>query len=188
VIALASSGLHSNGFSLVRGVLRQAGWSLQRQVDDLGRTIGEELLTPTRIYAQEVLDVADVLAGDLHAVSHITGGGLASNLARVLPRELAANVDRGTWTPQPIFDLIGNLGSVPQADREATFNLGVGMVLVVDAAAADRGLAHLSARGTRAWVLGSVTTGGAGSRAGDAIQGTKGVDGGAVRLTGTHPS
>jgi phosphoribosylformylglycinamidine cyclo-ligase len=186
VIALASSGLHSNGFSLVRGVLRQAGWSLQRQVDELGRTIGEELLTPTRIYAKDVLDVAEALAGDLHAVSHVTGGGLASNLARVLPRGLAATVDRASWTPQPIFDLIGDLGSVPQSDREATFNLGVGMVLVVNATAVDQAIARLAARGTRAWVLGSVTSADSSTSA-DAVQGTKGVDGGAVRLVGTHP-
>ena len=196
VIALASSGLHSNGFSLVRGVLRQAGWALQRQVDELGRTIGEELLTPTRIYAKDVLDVADDLAAELHAVSHVTGGGLASNLARVLPRGLIATVDRGGWTPQPIFDLIGDLGSVPQTDREATFNLGVGMVLVVDASAADRAISRLTARGTRAWVLGAVTSSddhptGSSTRSpsgtGDTVQGTKGVDGGAVRVVGTHP-
>jgi len=188
VIALASSGLHSNGFSLVRGVLRQAGWSLHRQVDDLGRTIGEELLTPTRIYAKDVLDVAEALADDLHAVSHVTGGGLASNLARVLPRGLAATVDRGSWTPQTIFDLIGDLGSVPIADREATFNLGVGMVLVVAAAAADQAIDRLAARGTKAWVLGSVAAAAEGVIVTDgAVQGTKGVDGGTVRLVGSHP-
>ena len=188
VIALASSGLHSNGFSLVRGVLRQAGWALERPVDELGQTIGEELLTPTRIYAKDVLDVAEALAGDLHSVSHVTGGGLASNLARVLPRDLAATVDRGTWTPQPIFDLIGDLGSVPQSDREATFNLGVGMVLVVDAQAADRTIERLAVRGTRAWVLGTVTTSDDPSTLAEGVvQGTKGVDGGAVRLVGTHP-
>jgi phosphoribosylformylglycinamidine cyclo-ligase len=187
VIAMASSGLHSNGFSLVRGVLRQAGWSLERQVDELGTTIGEELLTPTRIYAKDVLDVAAELADDLHAVSHVTGGGLASNLARVLPRGLFATVERASWTPQPIFDLIGDLGSVPQSDREATFNLGVGMVLVTDAPAADRAIAQLAARGTPAWVLGTVTSGDAALDLGDAVQGTKGVDGGTVRLVGSHP-
>jgi phosphoribosylformylglycinamidine cyclo-ligase len=188
VIAMASSGLHSNGFSLVRGVLRQAGWALDRQVAELGRTIGEELLTPTRIYAKDVLDVAEALADDLHAVSHITGGGLASNLARVLPRGLASTVDRAGWTPPLIFDLIGDLGSVPQADREATFNLGVGMVLVVAASAADQAIERLAARGTRAWVLGSVTTSADQSlESVDVVQGTKGVDGGAVRLVGTHP-
>ena len=186
VIAMASSGLHSNGFSLVRGVLRQAGWALTRSVDELGTTIGEELLTPTRIYTKDVLDVAEVLTTDLHAVSHVTGGGLASNLARVLPPGLTATVDRASWTPQPIFDLIGDLGSVPQADREATFNLGVGMVLVVAAEAADRAIERLAARGTHAWVLGTIATA-ASVESGDTVQGTKGVDGGAVRLVGSHP-
>ena len=186
VIAMASSGLHSNGFSLVRGVLRQAGWALTRSVDELGTTIGEELLTPTRIYSKDVLDVAEVLTTDLHAVSHVTGGGLASNLARVLPPGLTATVDRASWTPQPIFDLIGDLGSVPQADREATFNLGVGMVLVVAAEAADRAIERLAARGTHAWVLGTIASASS-VESGDTVQGTKGVDGGAVRLVGSHP-
>ena len=185
VIAMASSGLHSNGFSLVRGVLRQAGWELTRSVDELGTTIGEELLTPTRIYSKDVLDVAEVLTTDLHAVSHVTGGGLASNLARVLPPGLTATVDRASWTPQPIFDLIGDLGSVPQADREATFNLGVGMVLVVAAEAADRAIERLAARGTHAWVLGTIASASS-VESGDTVQGTKGVDGGAVRLVGSH--
>ena len=187
VVALASSGLHSNGFSLVRSVLRHAGWDLTKQVEELGRTIGEELLTPTRIYAKDVLDVAELLDGDLHAVSHVTGGGLASNLARVLPKGLSAALDRSTWTPQPIFDLITDLGAVPRADREATFNLGVGMVLVVAADAADRAIERLTARGTRSWVLGQVGTedleDGIGT---ETVQGTKGVDGGSVGLVGEH--
>src|SRR3954447_6551113 len=182
VIALASSGLHSNGFSLVRSVLRQAGWALTRPVDELGRTIGEELLTPTRIYARDVLDVAGQLGPDLHAVSHITGGGLASNLARVLPSGLTGVLERATWTPQPIFGLIADLGGVPQPDREATFNLGVGMVLVVTALAADRAIEILAGRGTRAWVLGGVHTSDPTADPTGAVQGTKGVDGGTVRL------
>jgi phosphoribosylformylglycinamidine cyclo-ligase len=162
---------------------------IEREVAELGRTIGEELLTPTRIYAKDVLDVAEALDADLHAVSHVTGGGLASNLARVLPRDLIATVDRGTWTPQPIFDLIGDLGSVPQPDREATFNLGVGMVLVVSAAAADQAIDRLIARGTKAWVLGTVAASDRSTNSSidqPAVQGTKGVDGGAVRLVGAH--
>jgi phosphoribosylformylglycinamidine cyclo-ligase len=188
VLGLASSGLHSNGFSLVRSVLRHVGWGLQRQVEELGRTIGEELLTPTRIYAKDVLDIAEHLADGLHAVSHITGGGLAANLARVLPRGLTAVVDRGTWTPQPIFDLIGTLGSIPQADREATFNLGVGMVLVVAEPFATDTIERLAARGTHAWALGQVLDSPVldSPHGVEGIQGTKGVDGGAVRLLGNH--
>jgi phosphoribosylformylglycinamidine cyclo-ligase len=187
VIALPSSGLHSNGFSLVRSVLRHAGWALTRPVDELGRTIGEELLTPTRIYAQDILDVATQLAGDLHAVSHVTGGGLASNLARVLPRGLTGTVERASWTPQPVFGLIAGLGAVPRADQEATFNLGVGMVLVVAASAADRAIEILAARDCAAWVLGQISDGDPAADPTGAVQGTKGVDGGTVRLVGTHP-
>ncbi|MCD5309660.1 phosphoribosylformylglycinamidine cyclo-ligase [Kineosporia babensis] len=183
VIALASSGLHSNGYSLVRGVLKQAGWSLEREVPELGRTIGEELLVPTRIYTADVLAAAEALGRELHAVSHVTGGGLAANLARVLPAGTSADLDRSTWTPQPIFDLLMKLGSVPLLDAEGTFNLGVGMVLVVDQAAAERALALFSDRNLPAWVLGQVS---AGSAAEGAVQGTKGVDGGSVRLVGEY--
>jgi phosphoribosylformylglycinamidine cyclo-ligase len=186
VIAMASSGVHSNGFSLVRRVLREAGWGLDRTVDDLGRTVGEELLTPTRIYARDILDLAGALGDDLHAVSHVTGGGLASNLARVLPRGAVAEVDRGTWTPPPIFGLIADLGSVARADQEATFNLGVGMVVIVAADAAERAIEQLPGR---AWTLGAVRTTGApaGLDGAESVQGTKGVDGGSVRLVGSHP-
>ena len=185
VIALASSGLHSNGFSLVRSVLRHAGWTLDRHVDELGCSIGQELLTPTTIYAKTVLDVAGELGEGLHAVSHVTGGGLASNLARVLPKGLIAVIDRSTWTPQPVFGVIGDLGAVPRADREATFNLGVGMLLVVAEPEADRALERLATLGSRAWVLGQVSSDGEEQTTdGPAIQGTKGVDGGSVRMIG----
>jgi phosphoribosylformylglycinamidine cyclo-ligase len=183
VIGLASSGLHSNGFSLVRGVVRQAGWALDREVPEFGRTLGEELLTPTRIYARAVLEAAGALGSGLHAVSHVTGGGLASNLARVLPRGLAARVDRSAWPVPPVFDVIGDLGAVPLADREATFNLGIGMLLVVDGAAVGPALDHLAAHGTAAWAIGEVA---AGSPDGPVVQGTKGVDGGAVTLVGSY--
>ena len=102
VVALASSGLHSNGYSLVRHVLlNQAGWDLGRHVPELGRTLGEELLVPTRVYARDILAMID--AAQVHAISHITGGGLANNLARVLPDGTSATLDRSSWTPQPIF-------------------------------------------------------------------------------------
>ncbi|GAA3606422.1 phosphoribosylformylglycinamidine cyclo-ligase [Kineosporia mesophila] len=185
VIGLASSGMHSNGYSLVRSVLKLAGWSLERNVPDLGRTIGEELLEPTRIYTADVLAAAQALGGQLHAVSHVTGGGLAANLARVLPVGSSAVLDRSTWSPQPVFDLLMKLGSVPLADAEGTFNLGVGMVLVVDPAAADRTLELFAGRNLPAWVLGQVGNHD-GSAAEGTVQGTKGVDGGAVRLVGNY--
>jgi phosphoribosylformylglycinamidine cyclo-ligase len=201
VVALGSSGLHSNGFSLVRRVLQVAGWSLDRHVDELGRTIGEEILTPTRVYAADILDLAAALGPDLHAVSHVTGGGLAANLARVLPKPVTAVLDRSSWRPAPVFDLVASLGGVPRADLERTLNLGVGMACVVAADRAGDAVDRLTARGLAAWVLGdirpadAVLTGvpaGAGAvdaeeRGGAVVQGAKGVDGGGVLLVGNHP-
>jgi phosphoribosylformylglycinamidine cyclo-ligase len=192
VVAMASSGLHSNGFSLVRRVLAANDWDYHRHVDELGRTIGEEILTPTRVYAADVLDLAAALGPDLHAVSHVTGGGLAANLARVLPKGLRATVDRTTWTPPPVFGLVARLGGVPRADLERTLNVGVGMVAVVGAQVADAAVARLAARGLPAWVLGAVAaepgTDPAGLADGELTQGAKGVDGGSVRLVGDHPA
>ena len=113
VLAMASSGLHSNGYSLVRHVVAKAGWQLDRDVPELGRTLGEELLEPTRIYAKACLALAR--AGGTHAMAHVTGGGLAANLARVMPEELTATLERGTWTPPPIFDVVRRAGGVPAA-------------------------------------------------------------------------
>jgi phosphoribosylformylglycinamidine cyclo-ligase len=116
VIAMESSGLHSNGYSLVRHVLLEtAKWELDRDVEELGRTLGEELLEPTRIYAKACLALAATT--ETHAMSHVTGGGLAANLKRVMPEELSAVIDRGTWTPQPIFDVVRRVGGVSQPDR-----------------------------------------------------------------------
>jgi phosphoribosylformylglycinamidine cyclo-ligase len=169
VVAMEASGLHSNGYSLVRHVLlANAGWSLDRHVDELGRTLGEELLEPTRIYAKACLALA---AGtDTHAMSHVTGGGLAANLARVLPVELSASLDRSTWTPHPVFDLVRRVGEVSQPDLEGALNCGVGMVALVAPDDADAAVAVLDGFGIRAWVAGGVA-------AGD----------GSVNLVGQHP-
>ncbi|MFV0407195.1 MAG: phosphoribosylformylglycinamidine cyclo-ligase [Propioniciclava sp.] len=155
VIGMASSGLHSNGYSLVRHVLlQQAGWELDRHVDELGTSLGEALLTPTKVYARDILALIDAV--EVHAISHITGGGLANNLARVLPEGTCATLDRGSWLPGPIFDLVGGVGQVSQRDLEATLNMGVGMVLVAPETSVD-GLIQLSdARGTHAWPMGRV--------------------------------
>jgi phosphoribosylformylglycinamidine cyclo-ligase len=182
LVAMASSGLHSNGYSLARHVLfDRAGWSLDRHVPELGRTLGEELLEPTRIYARDVLDL--VRGGGVHAVSHITGGGIAANLARVLPVGMHAQVDRPTWTPPPIFALVGELGGVSLAERERTFNEGLGMVAVVDPESAAGAVRRLAARGVPAWVCGHVRA----ARAGDASDAAaKGGTGGTVHLVGEH--
>jgi len=157
VLALESSGLHSNGYSLVRHVLsKQPRWTLDRYVPELGRTLGDELLAPTRIYARDCL--ALIAAVEVHAMSHITGGGLASNLARVIPRSCHVRIDRTTWRPAPIFELIQKLGEISEPDLEATFNMGVGMVAVLPLDSVDEAVRLLAARGLRAWVCGSVTS------------------------------
>lgn len=194
VIAMASSGIHSNGYSLVRRVIHAAGWDLNREVTELGRTLGEELLEPTRVYAGDCLSLMRTLNTEpespeapLRGFSHVTGGGLAANLARVLPTGLAATVDRGTWELPPIFSLISQLGKVPQDDLERTLNVGVGMVAIVAPDAAADAIAHLNARGLQAWDMGEVTELTDDIRADEAtVQGAKGVDGGAVRLVGNY--
>ncbi len=177
LVAMGASGLHSNGYSLVRHVLLgPAGWSLDRQVEELGRTLGEELLEPTTIYAKACLDLARTTA--THAMSHVTGGGLAANLERVMPSDVVAGVDRGTWTPGPVFDLVRRVGSVDQADLERTLNCGVGMVAVVEAGDADAAVALLEGHGVPAWVCGEVA----------AASGDHGAPaGGTVALRGQHP-
>ncbi|MEP6630168.1 MAG: phosphoribosylformylglycinamidine cyclo-ligase [Lapillicoccus sp.] len=189
VVALASSGLHANGYSLVRRVVASAGLSLDQHVDELGRTLGEELLEPTRVYAADLLALVRTPGLDVHALSHVTGGGLAANLARVLPAGTLATVHRATWTPPPVFALVQAWGKVPRTDLERTLNLGVGFVVVLPAAQADAVVRVSQARGIPAWVLGEVTARDDDRRsAGDIISGAKGVDGGAVLVVDEHPT
>ncbi|MHA7276901.1 phosphoribosylformylglycinamidine cyclo-ligase [Arthrobacter sp. Hz1] len=191
ILGMASSGLHSNGYSLVRRIINRAGWALDRQVSELGRTLGEELLEPTRVYAADCLDLARFLPvgndSSVHGFSHVTGGGLAANLARVLPHGLEATVDRSTWELPAIFKLVAELGAVPLPDLERTLNLGVGMVAIVSAPAADAAIARLTERGVPAWVMGQVAAASDESTEGpDYVQGAKGVNGGSVRLVGQY--
>jgi phosphoribosylformylglycinamidine cyclo-ligase len=154
LIAMGSSGVHSNGYSLVRHVLLdEGGLSLDATPALLdGRTVGDELLTPTRIYALDCLALAAEC--DARAFAHITGGGLAGNLSRVLPAGLTAVVDRATWAPHPIFELVRATGQIARAELELTFNLGVGMIAVVPAERAGDALALLSGREVPAWEIG----------------------------------
>ncbi|WP_431959177.1 phosphoribosylformylglycinamidine cyclo-ligase [Actinacidiphila sp. bgisy160] len=155
VIAMASSGLHSNGYSLVRHVLfERAGWALDREVPEFGRTLGEELLEPTRIYSLDCLALTRTT--EVHGFSHVTGGGLANNLARVVPDHLHATVDRSTWTPGAVFATVGELGGVQRLELEKTLNMGVGMVAVVPQESVDVALTTLADRGLDAWVAGEV--------------------------------
>ena len=191
LVALGASGLHSNGYSLVRRVVEHAGWGLEREVPDFGRTLGQELLEPTRLYTRVCLAMLETLSspaapGPVHALSHITGGGLAANVARVLPAGLIADVDRASWTVPPVFSTVRELGSVPWEDLEGTLNLGVGMVAVVDPTAVDAVLRVAEGSDIPAWVLGEVHEAGTYEARDRVVSGTKGVDGGAVDIHGTY--
>ncbi len=182
IVAMASSGLHSNGYSLARYVLLgQGGPGLHAYIDEFDRTVGEELLEPTRIYAKDCLALADAVP--VRAFSHITGGGIAANIARVLPEHLAADIDRSTWTVPAVFTVIGQLGDVSQLELEKTFNMGMGMVAVLPASHADAAIELLAERGIRSWVAGQVRDRQAGET-GDAA--AKGGAGGAVSVVGAH--
>lgn len=184
IIAMAASGLHSNGYSLARKVLlADTGWDVTHHVDDFGRTVGEELLVPTRIYALDCLVLAEQLGPRLHALSHVTGGGLAANLARVLPADCLALVHRGSWSPLPVFGAIAEIGTVSQGDMEQTFNMGVGMFAVVAAASATSAVELLRDRGVPAWIAGEITQRGS-DEPGDAP--AKGGNGGAAKLVGNY--
>ena len=191
LVALGASGLHSNGYSLVRRVIEHAGWGLEREVPEFGRTLGQELLEPTRLYTRVCLAMLETLSspaapGPVHALSHITGGGLAANVARVLPAGLIADVDRASWTVPPVFSTVRELGSVPWEDLEGTLNLGVGMVAVVEPGVVDAVLRVAEGSEIPAWVLGEVHDAGKYEAQGRVVSGTKGVDGGAVDIHGTY--
>ena len=191
LVALGSSGLHSNGYSLVRRVIEHAGWDLEREVPEFGRTLGQELLEPTRLYTRVCLAMLETLSspaapGPIHALSHITGGGLAANVARVLPAGLIADVDRSSWTVPPVFSTVRELGSVPWEDLEGTLNLGVGMVAVVDPSAVDAILRVAEGSNIPAWVLGEVHEARTYEAQDRVVSGTKGVDGGAVDIHGAY--
>jgi phosphoribosylformylglycinamidine cyclo-ligase len=164
VVAMAASGFHSNGYSLVRRVVSTAGLDLTATPAGLDRPLGEVLLEPTRIYARDCLALVGELGVEgVHALAHVTGGGLAGNTARVLPAGLAAVLDRGTWALPAAVSLLEEHG-VPREESERAFNCGVGMVAVVDPAAADTAVRLLTGRGVPAWVAGTVAAGGTGAR------------------------
>ncbi len=181
-IAMASSGLHSNGYSLARHVaFNIAKLDVHDHVADFGRTLGEELLEPTRIYSKDLLTF--IKAVEVHSISHITGGGIAANVARVMPANLALDLDRSTWTPQAIFGWLQAQGNVTQSEAEKTFNMGIGMLAFVPASAAQLAIVALQACGVEAWVCGEVRARLA-NELGDAP--AKGGNGGAVTLVGNY--
>jgi phosphoribosylformylglycinamidine cyclo-ligase len=158
IIGLASSGLHSNGYSLVRKIMfEKAGFKPERHLDALGKSLGEELLTPTRIYVKSVLELMKTV--EVKAMAHITGGGIPGNLKRVIPTGLEARIAASAWTPPPVFRLLADLGQVESPEMFRTFNMGIGFILTVNASEAEKSLSVLKRMGEIPFVLGEVSPG-----------------------------
>jgi phosphoribosylformylglycinamidine cyclo-ligase len=156
VIGVASSGLHSNGYSLARRILSDEDFDMKARHDRLKMSLYEAMLVPTRIYAKAAAALGDALEGDLHAMAHITGGGIGGNVPRVLPDGLGAALDLLSFERPAIFDLIQTKGPVDEAEMRATFNLGVGLVVVVATERASVAIEALTAAGERAFELGKI--------------------------------
>lgn len=157
IIALPSTGVHSNGFSLVRKVFDVENKDINVYSDTLGKTVGEALLTPTKIYVKPVLALAEQI--DIKAVSHITGGGFYENIPRSIPQGFTAKIDRSALRILPIFELLQKTGNIPERDMFNTYNMGVGMSLVVAADKADEALRILKANGEDAYLIGEIAEG-----------------------------
>jgi phosphoribosylformylglycinamidine cyclo-ligase len=156
IIAMPSSGFHANGFSLVRHIIKTKKLSLEAHVSEYGKSSGEVFLTPTEIYTLDCLALIKVLEKNLRTFSHITGGGIAENTARVIPQGLSARYDRSTWSLPVEMEYMAAMGGVPQSDMERTWNCGIGMVAIVDPSVADLAMKSLSARGMKAWIAGDI--------------------------------
>jgi len=156
IIAMPASGLHANGYSLVRHILKTQDLSLGINLPEFGKTLGEVLLTPTQIYARDCLALHKELRDKLHGYAHITGGGIAANTARVLPDTLMATFDRSTWSLPLEMTYLASQGGVTQPDMERTWNCGIGMVAIVAPDAADLALRSLTAGGMAPWLCGKI--------------------------------
>ncbi len=184
VLGMQSSGLHSNGYSLVRKVVADSGLDYRKSVAEFGiHSLGEVLLEPTRLYTGVLNALLESSLGDsVHAMSHITGGGIAANIARVLPEGLALDVDRSTWSPHEVFRVLASWGGFSLESVEGTWNLGLGQAVVVDSAHAEKVSTKLNELGVPTWQLGVIEN--APADLSSYVHGAKGVDGGAVRLVG----
>jgi len=158
VIGLPSSGLHSNGYSLARKALLEAGgWQVGSFVKELGRTVGEEMLEPTRIYVRQILPLLEKY--EIRGMAHITGGGLSENIPRILPAGCKVVLNPLAWPGKPVFSLIQKTGNIAVEEMNRTFNMGIGMVLVLPAAQAEAVMADLGGRGEKAYLIGKVEQG-----------------------------
>lgn len=158
LVGIASSGVHSNGFSLVRKIVADSGHDLHEKIEELGgRELGEVLLTPTRIYVKQVLDV--IRNCDVHGVAHITGGGFDENIPRVLHEGQGLEIKEGSWEILPIFKCLEKWGGIPHREMFNIFNMGIGMVVVLDQSEAEKAISILESHGEKASVIGKVTNG-----------------------------
>ncbi|MEG6614377.1 phosphoribosylformylglycinamidine cyclo-ligase [Pseudoclostridium thermosuccinogenes] len=160
LIGLASSGIHSNGYSLVRKVFNPTREKLNEYVESLGTTLGEELLKPTRIYVKTVADLIERF--EIKGISHITGGGFIENIPRMVPEGLRVRINKGTWPVLPIFSLIQKIGDIPEKDMFNTFNMGIGMVMAVDGNIAGDVAAYLNEKDEKAYIIGELIKGDSG--------------------------
>jgi len=158
IIAMPASGIHANGFSLVRHILNTKNLKLNLTPQDFAKSLGEVLLTPTEIYSLDCLALINGLQEDLHAFTHITGGGISENTARVIPGGLKAIYDRSTWALPIEMSYLAQIGGVPQADMERTWNCGIGMAAIVAPHVADITIRSLAARGMKAWAAGVIAS------------------------------
>lgn len=158
LVGLPSTGVHSNGFSLVRKIVTDAGLDLNKKYEETGdKTLGEVLLTPTAIYVKPVLELMKHV--DVHGVAHITGGGFDENIPRILSEGLGVEIQEGSWKILPVFDLLRKYGDLPRREMFNIFNMGIGMVIAVSAAEADKAVESLKASGIDASVIGKVVKG-----------------------------
>ena len=183
VLGLESSGLHSNGFSLVRKIVADSQLDYNKTVSEFGsRSLGEVLLEPTRLYSGILNGLLESPLGDsVKAMSHITGGGIAANLARVLPKNTTLDIERSSWTPQDVFQVLASWGNLKLSQLESTWNLGLGFAVIVKADKAQEIQDFLN-QSVKTWQLGIVES--SDCTLEGYVQGAKGVDGGAVRLVG----
>lgn len=160
LIGLASSGLHSNGFSLVRKLLEPTREKLNQHVDALGVKLGEELLRPTRIYVKTIIDLKEKF--EIKGISNITGGGFIENIPRMVPAGLRVRISKGTWPVLPVFELLEQIGNISEKDMYNTFNMGIGMVMAVESSIANDVVAYLKEKNEKAYIIGELIKGDAG--------------------------
>ncbi len=157
LIGLASSGIHSNGYSLVRKLIEIKGYSLDTYVDEIGKKLWEELLTPTKIYVKPILKLSQEV--EIHAIAHITGGGIPGNLIRVLNEDIKAVIEEGSWEVLPIFKWIQKEGNIPKEEMYRTFNMGIGMIIAVPEKEKAKAIDVLEKEGEKPYIIGYLEKG-----------------------------